>query len=53
MKNKIQIKSIWGDVLFELEKENNTLRNTVISAVRAKADLAGADLTKADLAGAD
>ena len=53
MKNKIQIKSGLGDVLFELEKENNTLRNTVISAVRAKADLAGADLTKADLFGAN
>src|SRR3990167_248395 len=50
---KIQIKSIYGSALFEYEKENNTLKGTVIEAVKNGAYLTGADLTGADLTGAD
>ena len=50
---KIQIRSIFGKVLFELEKENNTIRETLEEAVRVYADLRGADLESANLRGAD
>lgn len=45
MKIKIQIKSRFtGNVLFELESENNTINNTVVEAVKNKAYLGGAYL---------
>ena len=55
---KIQIKSIWGEVLFEYEKEHNTIKDTLIEAIKKSAnlrsaDLSGADLRSADLSGAD
>ena len=64
MKIKLQIKSRWtGSVLFEYEKENNTIKDTLIAAVKSDADLRdaclsdaylrGADLSGADLRGAD
>jgi len=53
MKTKIEIKSIWGNVLFEFEKENNTIKDTLIEANLSGADLRGADLRGADLRGAD
>ena len=53
MKTKIQIKSILGSVLFEFEKENNTIKDTVEHAVKEKADLISADLSSADLRYAD
>jgi hypothetical protein len=53
MKTKIEIKSIWGNLLFEFEKENNTVKDTVMEAVNKKADLRGADLQGAYLRGAD
>ena len=53
-KIKIQIKNRWtGSVLFEYEKENNTLKDTVVEAVKRGADLRGAYLRGADLIGAD
>ena len=52
-KVKIQIKSIYGSVLFEYEKENNTVKDTVIEAVKKAADLRSADLRSADLRSAD
>ena len=52
-KVKIQIKSIFGDVLFEYEKENNTLKDTLEKAVKSGADLSGANLRWANLSGAD
>ena len=52
MKTKIEIKSIYGSLLFEFEKENNTIKDTVREAVRTGADLRGADLTGAYLTGA-
>ena len=51
---KIQIKSrYFGSVLFEYEKENNTIKDTLIEAVKKGADLRGAYLRGADLRGAD
>jgi len=52
MKIKIQIKSIFGEILFEYEKENNTIKKTTQEAVRTGADLRGADLRGAYLTGA-
>jgi len=53
MKTKIQIKSVFGKILFEFEKEDNTIKQTLIEAVSSGADLRGADLRGADLRGAD
>ena len=52
MKTKIEIKSIFGNVLFEFEKENNSVKDTLIEAVKRGADLYGAYLRGADLRGA-
>lgn len=60
---KIQIKSIYGNVLFEYEKENNTVKETLIEANNREVDvsfaylrgayLRGADLREVNLRGAD
>ena len=42
MKIKIEIKSIFGKVLFALEKENNTIKETLEEAVRNNANLENA-----------
>ena len=53
MKIKLQIKNRFtGPILFEFEKENNTIRETLIEALNKDADLRGADLRGADLQGA-
>ena len=52
-KVKIQIKSVFGNVLFEYEKEDNTIKDTLVEAVKRCADLRCADLRCADLRGAD
>ena len=53
-KLKIQIKNRWtGSVLFEYEKENNTIKRTLLEAVKSGADLRDADLCDADLCDAD
>ena len=52
-KIKIQIKSIWGTVLFEYEKEGNTLKDTVVEANLYEANLCEADLREANLRGAN
>ena len=44
MKIRIDIKSIFGNVLFSLEKENNTIKDTLAEAYLEGADLGGADL---------
>lgn len=44
MKTKITIKSVFGKVLFELEKEENTIKQTVIEAVNSEANFSGAYL---------
>ena len=46
---KIQIKSIYGSILFEYEKENNTIKDTLLKAIESGADLRYADLRYADL----
>ena len=51
-KIKIQIKSVFGNVLFEYEKENNTIKDTVEEAVRRKVSLDRASLDRASLDGA-
>jgi hypothetical protein len=54
MKLKIEIKNRWtGKVLFEFETENNTIKTTLLEAVKNKAYLQGADLQGAYLRGAD
>ena len=50
---KIQIKSRIGSVLFEYEKENNTIKDTLIEAVKKGANLSGAYLSGAYLYGAN
>jgi len=54
MKVKIQIKS-WlnGEVLFEFEKEDNTIKDTVLEAIKSSANLSYADLSYADLRSAN
>ena len=49
---KIEIKSIFGNVLFEYTKENNTIKDTLMAAVSGGANLRGADLGGAYLGGA-
>ena len=53
MKIKIDIKSVFGNVLFSFEKENNTIKDTLVEANLRGADLEGANLEDADLRGAD
>ena len=53
MKTKIEIKSIYGSVLFSFEKEDNTLMDSVLEAIKSDADLSDADLRYANLSGAD
>lgn len=53
-KVKFEIKNKWtGSILFEYEKEDNTLKKTVEEAVRVGAYLEEAYLEGADLEGAD
>ena len=49
MKTKIQIKTTLGSLLFEFEKEDNSVKDTLIEAVKRGADLGGANLGDADL----
>ena len=53
MKTKIQIKTITGDLLFEFEDEDNSIRHTVEEAVRQNISLSGADLRGTNLANAN
>jgi uncharacterized protein YjbI with pentapeptide repeats len=52
---KIQIKSILGSVLFEHEKENNTLRDTITELLKKfKGEIIkGANLSNCDLSDLD
>ena len=53
MKIKIEIKSVFGKVLFALEKENNTIKDTLEEAVRNNVNLEYANLCNADLRNAN
>ena len=50
---KIEIKTVWGEIIFTHEKKNNTVKETLQEAVKSSADLRGADLRGADLYGAN
>ena len=50
---KITIKSLFGNIIFEHNVENNTLLKTLKEALKIGADLINADLINADLRGAD
>jgi len=52
METKIQIKSLWGSLLFEFKKEDNSIKETVLEALKNNADLRDADLCGANLYGA-
>lgn len=49
----VKIKSVFGSILFELTKENNTIRDTVAHAIKSNVSLQGAFLPWADLRGVD
>ena len=53
MKIKIDIKSVFGNVLFSFEKENNTIKDTLVEANLRGANLEGAYLEGAYLVGAN
>ena len=53
MKIKIEIKSVSGKVLFELEKENNTIKETLEQAIKENANLYNANLKYANLENAN
>ena len=53
MKIKFQIKNRFtGNILFEFEKDDNTIKDTLLEAINRGADLQGADLQGAYLQGA-
>ena len=52
-KIKLQIKNIFGKLLFEYECEDNTIKKTVTEAIKNSANLRYADLRSADLHSAD
>ena len=50
---KIEIKHRFTDaILFEADRENNTIKSTIEAALDAGADLSGANLSRANLSGA-
>ena len=53
MKTKIEIIATSKEVLFEYEKEENTVKDTLMKAIESGANLHGADLRCADLYSAD
>jgi len=50
---KIQIRSIFGSMLFERESEKNTIKETAEKANLSRANLSEANLSGADLSEAD
>ena len=53
MKTKIKITSVSGQLLFEYEKEDNTVKDTLLKAIERETDLYNANLRDADLKGID
>ena len=47
--NTIEIKSIYGQILFTHTCDNNTILTTLLEAIKSYADLSGADLSGANL----
>jgi len=53
-KIKLQIKNRYtGSVLFEYESENNTIKETLLQALKSGSDLRGSDLRGSNLRGSD
>ncbi len=52
-KLKLQIKSVLGNLVFEYEKEDNTIKDTLLEAIKSGANLSGAYLSGAYLSGAN
>jgi hypothetical protein len=52
-KSKIEIRSIWGKLLFKFEKEDNSIKETLLEGLKKGANLQGANLQDAYLRGAD
>ena len=50
---KVEIKNVFGRVIFEYECAKNSIKKTVLEAIKQKADLSGANLSRADLSGAN
>jgi len=50
---KIQIKTWLGKLIFEYESTDNTIKETLLEAIKFGADLSDANLRRADLSGAD
>ena len=53
MKTKIEIKTVFGSILFEHEAENNNIKKTLEAAVKSGANLSRANLGCANLVGAN
>jgi uncharacterized protein YjbI with pentapeptide repeats len=53
MTTKVQIKSIQGDILFERESPNNSIKETIVACAKAKISLCNANLSGADLSWVD
>ena len=53
MKTKIKIKSIFEELLFEFDKEDNSVKETLLEAIKSYANLSYANLRGANLSGAD
>jgi hypothetical protein len=53
MKGKVQIKSVFGKLIFEWEAEDNSIKETLLKAIKNNANLSSADLYGADLSSAD
>ena len=51
--NTIEIKNIYGQILFTHTCENNTIKVTLLEAIKRGANLRGADLSYANLSGAN
>lgn len=50
---KIEIKSVFGKLLFEYDCEDNSIKKTVEKAIKENIPLSSADLNSADLNSAD
>ena len=50
---KIDLILIFGSILFEYESSDNTVKKTLLEAIKSRANLSRADLSDADLSDAD
>jgi hypothetical protein len=52
-KTKIQIKTWFGKLIFEHESSGNSVKKTLLEAIKSDANLSGANLSGVDLSGAE